>query len=288
MNDISGFSQEGAALKLKISLVQYLNAAPLGWSFLHGPLQNQFEISLASPARCAVQLARGEVDIGLIPAIEYQRINNLMVIPEVAIAATNDVRSVLLVRRCGSLRLDSVALDTSSRTSAVLVKLLLNSRMGLHPEFVPHEPNLGEMLGKCDAALLIGDAALRCTPEKYEITDLAAAWRDWQRKPFVFAFWACRAAATLPKDLADVFLAAKEWGVQRFEEIAAAYAHTLDLPAAFLEGYLRNNLEHDMSPAHLEGLERFYRLAHEAGMIETPRSVRFIGEEYDGELTYLK
>jgi len=282
MNAISGISQEGGALRLKISLVNYLNAAPLGWSFLHGPMQNQFQISLASPAKCAEQLAKGDVDIGLIPAIEYPRINDLIAIPRVAIAATNEVRSVLLVRRPGSIRMDSVALDTSSRTSVALVKLLLNSRMGLQPEFVPHEPNISEMLRKHDAALLIGDAALRCSPEEFEIVDLAAAWRDWQGKPFVFAFWACRAAARLPENMVEIFVAAREWGLARIEEIAAAYSRTLELPAAFLEGYLRHNLDHDMGPEHIVGLERFYRLALEAGMIDTLKPIRFMAEARGG------
>lgn len=266
-------------MRLRVSLVNYLNAAPLGWSFLHGPLQDQFQISLASPARCAEQLAKGEVDIGLIPAIEYQRIQDLIAIPGVAIAATNEVRSVLLVRRRGSIRLDSVALDTSSRTSVALVKLLLNSRMGIHPEFVPHEPDLSEMLRKHDAALLIGDAALQCSAEEYEVLDLAAAWRDWQGKPFVFAFWACRAAAQLPENIVDIFVTAKEWGLARIEEIAASYARTLALPAAFLEGYLRHNLDHDMGLEHIEGLMQFYRLASEAGMIDGLKAVRFAGQE---------
>ncbi len=263
-------------MSLKISLVHYLNAAPLGWYFLHGPKRHEFEILSASPAKCADQLAGGEVDIGLIPAIEYQRIPNLVVIPDVAIAASNEVRSVLLVRRRDCRTIRSVALDTSSRTSVALVKLLLHSRIGIHPEFAPHEPQIAEMLQKHDAALLIGDAALRCSPDEYEIMDLAAAWRDWQGKPFVFAFWACRGDAVVPEDLVDIFVEAKRWGLARIEEIAACYAPTLDLPVDFLEGYLRHNLDHNMGQEHREGLERFYRLAFEAGLIERLQSVRFM------------
>jgi len=263
-------------LCLRISLVHYLNAAPLGWFFLHGPTRHQYQISPASPAECAEQLARGDVDVGLIPAVEYQRIPNLRVIPDVAIAASNEVRSVLLIRPKGAARIRSVAVDTSSRTSVALVKLLLTSRMGLHPEFVPHAPRVTEMLRKCDAALIIGDAALRCSPDEYQIMDLAAAWRDWQALPFVFAFWACGPRVSAPDNLVATFMEAKEWGLARIEEIAATYSRTLDLPAAFLEGYLRCNLDHHMGARHLEGLERFYRLAFEAGLIENHLPVRFM------------
>ncbi len=264
-------------MKLRISLVHYLNAAPLGWYFLHGPGRGEFEVLPASPARCAEQLAGGEADIGVIPVIEYQRIPGLRVVPGVAIAAANEVRSVLLVRRRDSGPIRSVALDTSSRTSAALVKLLLGTKMGISPDYVPHEPQIHEMLRKHDAALLIGDAALRCSPEEYEITDLAAAWRAWQGKPFVFAFWACRQNAANFDNLVDLFVEAKRWGLDRIDEIAACYAQALQLPAVFLEGYRRNNLDHSLDAEHLAGLEQFYQLAFQAGLIESLQPVRFVG-----------
>lgn len=263
-------------MSLRISLVHYLNAAPLGWYFLHGPKRHEFQVLPASPAKCAEQLAGGEVDIGLIPSIEYQRIPGLEVIPDVAIAASNEVRSVLLVRPPDRRIIRSVALDNSSRTSIALVKLLLKSRMGVEPEYVPHQPRIEEMLRRHDAALLIGDAALRCSPEEYDILDLAAAWRDWQKKPFVFAFWACREEAAVPDKLVDIFVEAKQWGLARIGEIAHCYARILDLPAEFLESYLRNNLDHHMGHEHRQGLERFYRLAFEAGLIDSLQPVRFL------------
>jgi predicted solute-binding protein len=189
-------------LKIRISLVHYLNAAPLGWSFVHGPHKDRFEVIPASPARCAEQLALGEVDIGVIPSIEYQRIPNLTIIPGIAIAALSAVRSVILVRhRDRAIR--TVALDTSSRTSADLLKLLLEDRSGLRPRYIHHAPNLPAMMESCDAALLIGDAALQVAEGDYEILDLAQAWAEWQRRPFVFAFWACRETGDCSRALAS-------------------------------------------------------------------------------------
>ena len=276
---ISAFAEKGRDLSLRISLVQYLNAAPLGWYFLHGPQRHHYRVFSATPAKCAEQLALGEVDVGIIPSVEYQRIPNLHVIPEISIAAVNEVRSVLLVRPRGSTTMRSVALDISSRTSVVLLKLLLQNKMGIHPEFIPHEPDAARMLQRCDAALIIGDAALRCSAEEYDITDLAAAWRDWQSRPFVFAFWACREKALASDDLAGIFREARDWGLSRIEEIAASYARTLSLPALFLEQYLRCNLDHTMGPEHIEGLGRFYRLAFEAGLTECQIPLRFVPEQ---------
>jgi chorismate dehydratase len=147
-------------MKLRISLVHYLNSAPLGWAFLHGPFRDQFEVLPASPAVCADQLASGEVDIGLIPSIEYQRIPDLHIIPGISIASLGEVRSILLIKPKGQDSIRSVALDTSSRTSVALAKILLQVKMELRPEYVPHPPDPAAMLGRCDAALVIGDPAL--------------------------------------------------------------------------------------------------------------------------------
>ena len=263
-------------MRLKISLVHYLNAAPLGWFFLHGPKRHLFDIIPVSPARCADQLSGGEADIGLIPSIEYQRIDGLSVIPGAAIAARKEVRSVLLVRPRSSSQIRTVALDTSSRSSIALLRLLLETRMGLSPQYIPHEPDVGAMLRQCDAALIIGDPALRCSPDEFEIMDLGAAWKAWQGTPFVFAFWACAERISREQGLADLFLEAKAWGVARMEEIAASYSSKMNLPHAFLENYLRCNLDHNLGPEHMEGLSRFYRLALEAKLISKTSPIRFV------------
>lgn len=263
-------------MKIRISLVHYLNAAPLGWAFLYGPFRDSFEVIPSSPAKCADQLSMGEVDIGLIPSVEYQRIPDLQIIPGISIASLGDVRSILLIKPKGKQTIDSVALDDSSRTSVALTKILLQAKMGIHPEFISCPPDLGSMLGRCDAALLIGDAALRVPLEKYEVLDLGREWMEWQRKPFVCAFWACRAGAPLPADLHVVFLEAKNWGLKRRQEIASAYAESLNLPALFLENYLMHNIDYGMEPGHIEGLKRFYQLARQENLIPALRPLQFL------------
>lgn len=259
-----------------MSLVHYLNAAPLGWAFLNGPFRDLFETVPSSPARCADQLASGEADIGLIPTIEYQRIPDLRIIPGIAVASLAAVRSILLVKPPGKRRIDSVAMDTTSRTSVVLTQLLLKEIMGISPEFVPHAPDLDAMLKKCDAALLIGDAALGVNLQRYDTEDLSEMWVRWQRKPFVFAFWACRTDGSLPGDLVQIFAKAKQWGLERRAEIAAAYCAKLALPEDFLLGYLMGNINYDLGPEHIRGLEEYYRLARQAGFIRDLRPLHFL------------
>jgi chorismate dehydratase len=259
---------------IRLSLVDYLNSAPLGWSFLRGPLKGRVTVVPAVPSKCADQLSSGEVDAGLIPAIEYQRIPDLEVVPGIGIASTRSVRSVLLVSRRGA-RIRRVALDTSSRTSVALVRILLQLRMKLDPEYVPQSPDLQRMLDDCDAALIIGDAALRVPLDEYDVVDLAEAWIDWQGLPFVFAFWACRLPREESSGLAAMLHEAKEWGVSRRCEIAAVWAGRIGLPEAFLLDYLQRNIDYDLSEAHVRGLEKFYALAAQTGLLADVRPVRF-------------
>jgi chorismate dehydratase len=262
-------------MKIRISLVHYLNSAPLGWAFLRGPLKDKFEILPSSPANCADQLSSGEADIGLIPSIEYQRIPDLQIIPGMSIASLAEVRSILLIRPKGSPSIRSVALDVSSRTSVALAKVLLQVKMGIHPQYVPHPPDLPAMLKRCDAAMLIGDPALKVRLDEYDTIDLAGEWVRWQRMPFVCAFWACRSEAALPDDLNSIFLEAKDWGLGKREEIASVYAESLGLPQAFLENYLARNIDYDLGQEHIAGLEKFYRLALQEGLIPEFRPLRF-------------
>jgi chorismate dehydratase len=173
-------------------------------------------------------------------------------------------------------KIRSVALDTSSRTSVVLAKLLLELKMGLQPEYVPHVPDLDSMLQSCDAAVLIGDKALRISRKRYRITDLAEAWTEWQQLPFVFAFWACRHDLPLPADLPAIFRRAKEHGLAARPRIAASYARALGLTQSFLLSYLSDNVDYDLGPRHIEGLVRFYDLARARDLIPGLKPVRFL------------
>lgn len=265
-------------MKIRISLVHYLNSAPLGWAFLHGPFKGRFEIIPSSPALCADQLSKGEVEIGLIPSIEFQRIPGLSIIPEIAIACVGKVRSILLIKPKGLKEINSVALDTSSRTSVALTRILLSQKFRIWPEFVPHPPDPPAMLKRCDAALLIGDAALKVQPEEYDTLDLSEEWVRWQQRPFVFAFWACRNDAALPGDLNAVFREAKGFGMSARSEIASVYAESLKMPKPFLENYLFQNIDFDMGPNHIAGLEAYYRLAYEEKLIPEVRSLRFVSD----------
>ena len=184
---------------LRISAISFLNTAPLMWDFENGEtaeqLRQHFEISYTIPSHCAEQLKEGSADIGIIPVAAYTVIPDLVIVPDVAIAAKNKVRSILLVSKVAINKIRSVATDDSSRTSAALVEIYLRKFVGLDPGFTRQKPSLKEMLQWHDAALLIGDPALQARTDGYFVYDLAEEWKRWTGRPFVFAFWAVRRAA---------------------------------------------------------------------------------------------
>jgi len=260
---------------LRISIVEYLNTAPLVWGFTNGPLRGKYELSFTVPSQCAEALRRGDADVALIPAIEYQRIDDVIALPGMAIAAKNEVRSILVVAKCPVERASRVALDTSSRSSVALVRLLCRHRWRIEPEFLDAKPDVTAMLDDADAALVIGDPALRVALElqrtlpDYPVVylyDVAYEWREMTGKPCVLALWVARRTAVTPELVAD-FLASKEYGMSRIDEIADAAAKKLELPAAELAAYLRENVDFSLDAENQAGLALYYDLCAEAGLI---------------------
>src|SRR5579872_4796999 len=147
--------------KLRVSVVEFLNTAPLVWGFSHGPLQGRYDLSFTVPSLCAEALRSGAVDIAIIPSVEYQRIPGLVLLPGMAIAAKGEVRSILVVAKKPIENVRRLALDTNSRSSVALTRLLCRGLWGIAPEFIDVAPDPAAMLAEADAALVIGDPALR-------------------------------------------------------------------------------------------------------------------------------
>lgn len=259
--------------RLKLSIVYYLNSLPLAWGFVHGPQREIFDLDFSSPSRCADLLAAGSVDVGLIPAIEYQRIGGVKVIPGLSISSKQQVQSVLLVSKLPAEKIQTLAIDNSSRTSIVLLRILLKLKYKAQPTMRPCEPELKAMLNHSDAALIIGDSALRAaTGDRYRY-DLAEEWRILTGKPFVFAFWGVRSGVNL--DDPSVFQQSLAYGETHLDEIVQQQSQTLQLPSDQLHRYLTENINYTLDPENLEGLQLFYDLAAETLGMDTTRAVEF-------------
>jgi len=278
--------------KLRISIVQYLNTAPLVWGFTNGPLAGKYDLSFTVPSQCAEALRTGAADIAIIPAIEYQRIPGLVVLPDLAIASQIRVRSLLIVSKKPIERARSIALDGSSRSTQALTRILAAEHWKIAPEFSEADPDLRAMLEKADAALLIGDPALRVsvTVEKrstvgpegrgvcqaatlgmagaeiFHFYDVVGEWRKLTGLPAVMAIWAARPEVVTPEVLAD-FTASREFGLSQIAAISHEAARELDLPQQILESYLRHNIDFSLGEENRRGLERYFQEAAKLGLI---------------------
>jgi len=289
--------------KLRISIVEFLNTAPLVWGFTDGPLAGRYDLSFAVPSQCAEDMRAGRVDVGIIPTIEYQRMENVVALPGMAIAAKNEVRSILIISKVPIEQARSFALDTNSRSSVGLVRLLCRGHWNIAPEFIDSPPDADKMLARADAALIIGDPALRlrlqvdaleakvpqgkgcCGGDEGEhpvkdvqtlfVYDVAQQWREMTGLPCVLAIWVARRGTVTPEIVAD-FQASREYGLARIGEIAEGAALKLDLPPRDLERYLAENIDFSLDEENLAGLMLYYEECARAGLIPRARELEFV------------
>ncbi len=260
--------------KLRVGIVNYLNSKPLAWGFLKGHHADLFEPSYHPPAQVAQRLADGDLDVGLIPSIEVQRIPHLRVLPDLCVGAVAEARSVLLVSRVPLHHIQRVALDENSRTSAALARIVLEDGHSLRPEYITQRPDLERMLEEADAALLIGDPALRVDRVRHRTLDLAAEWRRLTDLPFVFAVWACRLGVDLPV-LPFYFKSSLRYGLSSLDILVRECAAELGLVPAEVRAYLTQNLHYFLRDEERAGMEEFFRRCAEKELISEPRPIEF-------------
>jgi len=275
---------------VRLGAVGYLNARPLVYGLGASP---QFALRFDVPSQCAELLHAGAIDVGLIPSIEYLRHPGepYAIVPDLAIASNGPVASVAIFTTRPIADVRSIALDTSSRTSVALVRVLCARVFGIRPALDPLGPDLGEMLSRCDAALIIGDNALvqqggevqlppgsgdrqRAAKVSIEKIDLGEVWTRATGLPFVYAFWSGRAGCLSAADV-EALHCARDLGLQRTEEIARDYFK--DAPERWTLGarYLQDNIKYSLGVQERAGLDLFYRYAVEAGVGEDAEALRF-------------
>jgi chorismate dehydratase len=263
--------------KPRIAASSYLNTAPLIWSFTHGSQREQVELFTdTAPARCAEMLSRGEVDAALVPVIEYQRIDDVSIVPDVCVGSKTAVRSVVLVTRKNNLKkIERVALDESSRTSAALVKIIFREFLGFEPEWKTVAPDLHSMMQQADAALIIGDPAMTIPRDEFRVFDLATLWHEFTGLGFVFAMWMVRNESG-QRIRAVNFAAARDEGLENVNDIADRYESEIDLSPAEIKSYLAENIAFRMDEEMRQGLDLFFELASEHKLNEKNKNVQFM------------
>lgn len=245
--------------KVRVGAVTYLNARPLVFSLAR--MAPQVEIVVDLPSRLADALAAGQLDVAMIPSIEYARRDGYAIISDACIACDGAVRSVKLYSHVPPERVRTLALDEGSRTSAALVRILLRERFGVSPETRPLPIGASSDDAPTDAVMLIGDRGMLPRGGAFEFEwDLGQQWSRWTGLPLVFAMWIARPGIDLP-GVAEVLAAARDDGITRLEEIARQAAPAIGIPEADCLSYLRDHLTFHLGQRQRQGLEHFFALA---------------------------
>lgn len=265
--------------KPRVCAVSYLNTLPLVWGFLHGQQKNLLDLSFRLPSECADLLRTGQADVGLAPSLELASQKDLIVVPGCSISSRGDVRSILLISKKPVEDLESVAADTSSRSSVALAQIILARKYHRSVKIRPYPPRVNEMLDIADAALVIGDPALRFEPEhvrpapqKLWTYDLGGEWFSLTRLPMVFAVWAVRRPVADP-GLTAIFQASAQFGLAHIDEIAKAEAAARGISVERALDYLSRRVRFDWGEPERRGLSLFLEYAADLGL--APRKTSF-------------
>ena len=266
--------------KPRVCAVSYLNTLPLVWGFLHGEQKNLLDLSFSLPSECADLLRSGQTDVGLVPAFELAAQRDLVVIPGCSISSQGAVRSIRLISKKPIEELESIAADTSSRTSVALAQIILARRYHRSVKMRPYPPRVAEMLDIADAALIIGDPALLYQPPAHEglrVYDLGSEWHALTRLPMVYAVWAVRRPVADP-GLAAIFQASAQFGVSQAGSIGEMEGPRRGIPAELGREYLTRHIRFGWGEPETRGLSLYLEYAAELGLAPRKASLETLDQ----------
>jgi len=238
---------------------------------LRGEEQAAVDLSFSLPSLCAAEVAEGTREIGLVPVAEIGR-QGLEIVADLGIVAHGAVRSILLISRVPWTKVRSLAADSSSRTSVQLAKIVLRERFGLEPFITEESPDWREMLSHSDAALVIGDPALRIDPEKlpYEHLDLGAEWNRLTGLPMVFAAWAGKPGLA-ERGFREVAWRSYQFGISHLPDLLSLECGKRGISRTLGERYFADHIQFPLGPAELDGLQQFWELSRAATSVVASR-----------------
>jgi len=246
---------------------------------LHGPQRGAFDLRFSLPSECGDALRDGTADIGLAPVIELARQPDLVAAPGCAIACRGPVRSILLVSKKPMEAIESFAADEGSRSSVAMTQVLLERKHGVFPRVLTRKPDLDRMLEEADAALVIGDPALRIDPEMtswrgrpVHVYDMGGEWVETTGLPMVFAVWAAKPDAADP-EIDAALQASAAYGRERLDEIVAAESEARGLDPELVREYLTERIVYDLGERERRGRRAYMEAARDLGLTGESRGL---------------
>ena len=261
--------------RLRVGAVSYLNTKPLVFGIEE--LAPYADVILDVPSRLAQRLETGELDVALIPSIEFFQSPEYTIVSDACIACRGPVLSVKLLSRCPPEQIRTLALDEGSRTSVAMLRILLERRFGLRPQLSALALGADVQETTTDAVLLIGDRAIHPPAGPYvDVWDLGDEWCRWAELPFVFAMWTARRGVELG-ELETALQEARNLGLAHLEQIARQESETVGLTVQACHAYLRDNLYFFLGEREQRGLHLFYEQATRIGLAPAKMELKFSG-----------
>lgn len=240
--------------KIRVGAVNYLNTKPLIYGLQKGIIVDKIDLILDYPSKLTQSLQKDQLDIALLPVATIPLINNAQIISEYGIATNQQVASVCLFSHVPIEEIQEVYLDYQSRTSVILLQILLKEYWNLRPVFLQADEQYIDSIKDKKAGLIIGDRALENLSKFPYVYDLASAWFDYTKLPFVFAVWV--ANKEIDADFLVEFKQANTLGLSHLKEIA----HSIEFPFYQLENYFENNIQYHIDEAKMNGLKMFLKM----------------------------
>ncbi|MDT0346680.1 menaquinone biosynthetic enzyme MqnA/MqnD family protein [Streptomyces litchfieldiae] len=261
----------------RVGHIQFLNCLPLYWGLARSGNLLDLELTKDTPEKLGELLVNGDLDIGPVSLVDFLRHSDrLSALSNIAVGCDGPVMSCVIVSQLPLDRLDGarVALGSTSRTSVRLARLLLAERYGVTPDYYTCPPDLGVMMQEADAAVLIGDAALRASLHDaprlgLEVHDLGRMWHEWTGLPFVFAVWGVRRdylreEPDMVNGVHRAFLESRDLSLVEVGKVAEQAARWEDFDAEALERYF-TTLDFRLGERQLEGITEFAARIGRAG-----------------------
>jgi chorismate dehydratase len=264
---------------VRIGAVSFLNTRPLVYGL---QTNSEYTLTFDAPSLLSEKLRLGEIDVGLLPVVEYLRGVGEAIVPGICIASDGPVRTVKLYSRVHPEKLTDIAVDAGSRSSVALLRILLVERFGVTPDFHTYRADLREMLRSHEAGLLIGDPAFTDSGAPY-VWDLGEGWKELTNLPFVYAAWIVRDKVDDEK-VTSWLRGAMQEGLAHLEDIARGAEGTSHQPTESLLEYMRDTLHYTLGAREMRGIETFQKLCLRYNVVPTSRDLCFVGDTRSADM----
>lgn len=265
-------------MRPRVGHIQFINCFPLFYGLIEKKFLLDIDLIKGTPKDLSNMLEANLLDMAAIPSLKYAKnYRDYVLMPDISVSCDGEVKSIYLFSKVPiqDLHHKRIALTNTSATSQALLRIIMARKYEAVPEYFDSIPELRAMLMEADAALLIGDDALRAkykTSDSLYVYDLGQEWKNMTGLPMVFAVWAIRREFAenhldQVKLIYDAFCDSMAYSLENIEDVARKASQWEDFPPEYLVEYFQT-LRFDFDVSKQEGLMEYYRQAHSMGLLE--------------------